>query len=102
MKRIWIRNLGRDDRVLSDHGREARHPFLDENLMKFLWTRPLWHVCDLSENAGMGDKKILRLVSDFLGIYTASRAQKRAIQFGTDIAKQFPKSRTTKGTDSFQ
>ena len=31
--RLSERNLGRDDRVLSDNGREARAPFLDERVM---------------------------------------------------------------------
>ncbi|KAL0019585.1 hypothetical protein WJX79_003455 [Trebouxia sp. C0005] len=31
MQRLWQRNLGRDDRLVADTSREARHPFLDEN-----------------------------------------------------------------------
>jgi hypothetical protein len=28
--RLWLRNLGCDDRLISAHGREARFPYLDE------------------------------------------------------------------------
>ena len=32
-ERLWLRNLGRDDRVVSDLGREPRHPYLDEQVV---------------------------------------------------------------------
>ncbi|RNF21713.1 asparagine synthase (glutamine-hydrolyzing) [Trypanosoma conorhini] len=31
--RLWKRNLGRDDRVVSDSGREGRYPYLDEEVL---------------------------------------------------------------------
>ncbi len=33
VRRLWLRNLGRDDRLVADWGREGRHPFLDEQVM---------------------------------------------------------------------
>ncbi|ESL08270.1 hypothetical protein TRSC58_04030 [Trypanosoma rangeli SC58] len=34
--RLWKRNLGRDDRVVSDSGREGRYPYLDEEVLETL------------------------------------------------------------------
>ncbi|KAF3777581.1 Asparagine synthetase domain-containing protein 1 [Nymphaea thermarum] len=62
MQRIWKRNLGRDDRCISDHGKEARFPFLDENVIRYLLDVPLWEIADLDQSTGKGDKKILREV----------------------------------------
>lgn len=42
VNRISERNLGRDDRCISDHGREARFPFLDEEVVSFLSGLPVW------------------------------------------------------------
>jgi len=96
IKRFWSRNLGRDDRVISDHGREARHPFLDENFMRFLGNLPLWNICDFSLKPGEGEKKILRECAKKLGLSSAY-LPKRAIQFGSRISLHFPK---IKGTDT--
>lgn len=51
-RRLWVRNLGRDDRLIADHGREGRHPFLDEALMAHVLQLPLWQVADLTRPPG--------------------------------------------------
>ncbi|KAF5449509.1 hypothetical protein F2P56_029947 [Juglans regia] len=88
MQRIWKRNLGRDDRCIADNGKEARFPFLDEDVIRTLLDIPLWEVANLDQPSGTGDKKILREVAQLLGLYEASVLPKRAIQFGTRIARE--------------
>ncbi|XP_030547253.1 asparagine synthetase domain-containing protein 1 isoform X2 [Rhodamnia argentea] len=88
MQRIWKRNLGRDDRCIADHGKEARFPFLDEDVIKVLLDIPLWEIADLEQPSGTGDKKILREVARLLGLHEASALPKRAIQFGSRIARE--------------
>lgn len=84
--RLWKRNLGRDDRVISDCGREARFPFLDSAVVDFLQELPLEAICDMREQPGIGDKKLLREATKLLGLSKTSTLVKRAIQFGTRIA----------------
>lgn len=88
MHRIWKRNLGRDDRCIADNGREARFPFLDEDVIRTLLDLPLWEVADLNQPSGTGDKKILREVARMLGLHEAASLPKRAIQFGSRIARE--------------
>lgn len=52
VKRMWLRNCGRDDRLVADRGREARHPFLDEQLMALILDLPLYCVADLRLQPG--------------------------------------------------
>lgn len=85
--RISSRNLGRDDRVIGDHGKEARFPFLDENVVSFLNSLPVWEKVDLTLPRGIGEKLILRLAAMELGLPVSALLPKRAIQFGSRIAK---------------
>lgn len=73
---------------MADHGREARHPFLDESVVEYLASLPLSLICDLSLPTGIGDKRILRRVAQKLGVAKAATLQKRAVQFGSRIANQ--------------
>ncbi|KAM4836117.1 asparagine synthetase domain-containing protein 1 [Thomomys bottae] len=85
--RISSRNLGRDDRVIGDHGKEARFPFLDENVVSFLNTLPVWEKANLTLPRGIGEKLLLRLAAVELGLTSSAILPKRAMQFGSRIAK---------------
>ena len=88
--RLWKRNLGRDDRCISDNGKESRLPFLDEDLVSFLSRAREEHlnqICDLTLPEGVGDKLILRNLANDLGLADASTTPKRAMQFGTRVAQ---------------
>ncbi|KAJ8612611.1 hypothetical protein MRB53_037347 [Persea americana] len=45
LQRLGKRNLGRDDRVMSNWGREARYPFLDERVVNWAAHAPIWEKC---------------------------------------------------------
>ena len=85
--RLHSRNLGRDDRIISDRGREARFPYLDENVVAYIHSALVPSLCDLSAPRGVGDKRILRDCARLLGLATCAGFPKRAIQFGTRIAQ---------------
>jgi asparagine synthetase B (glutamine-hydrolysing) len=100
--RLWKRNLGRDDRCLSDHGKECRFPYLDEDVMAYLSELPVEMKCDMMRPLGEGDKLILRIIARTLGMHSCSTLVKRAIQFGSRIAKvsdvkRFGSGRQAKG-----
>lgn len=85
--RIATRNLGRDDRVIADAGKEARYPFLDEDVVALIRTKlRLSDVADFNKPPGVGCKLVLRDVAVSLGLHKCAKLQKRAIQFGTRIA----------------
>ncbi|XP_062972339.1 asparagine synthetase domain-containing protein 1 [Elgaria multicarinata webbii] len=85
--RISSRNLGRDDRVIGDHGKEARFPFLDEEVVSFLNSLPVWEKANLALPRGIGEKLLLRLAAAELGLTDSCVLPKRAMQFGSRIAK---------------
>ncbi|CAE6471077.1 unnamed protein product [Rhizoctonia solani] len=94
LDRLPSRNLGRDDRVISANGRESRYPFLSLVLVSYLAQLPVQIKVDprlmLQKEglgAGLGDKTLLRLAAERLGLVLASRRTKRAMQFGSRSAR---------------
>lgn len=85
--RISSRNLGRDDRVIADHGKEARFPYLDEDVVSYFNSLPVWEKTDLTLPRGVGEKLLLRQTAKQLGLGPSAVLPKRAMQFGSRIAK---------------
>lgn len=105
--RLGKRNLGRDDRVISHWGKEVRYPYLDEDLVSWALSIPMWEKCGFGQvsNAEGTDsptlepgKKVLRLLAWRLGLKGAAAEKKRAIQFGARTAKM--ETGKTKGTQN--
>jgi asparagine synthetase B (glutamine-hydrolysing) len=63
MERLWIRNLGRDDRAISMNAKEVRYPFLYEPLWRYLRTVELNKLTE-----GTGEKMLLRKIARELGL----------------------------------
>ena len=86
LDRIPYRNLGRDDRIISSHGKEARYPFLAGNVVEVAAEMSIWLKCDMRFGEGVGDKLMLRALAGELGLRGARGLKKRAIHFGARTA----------------
>lgn len=75
-------NTPRDDRCVSYHGRELRHPYLDVDVVSFACALPAQLKCVEGE---FGRKVWIRHVGKLLGIRNVE--PKRAVQFGARSAK---------------
>ena len=87
IERLSTRNLGRDDRIIGHHEKEARFPYLDEEVMSFLNQTPLDFKSNFTFKRGLGEKIFLRAAGFVLGLRETAVFPKRAIQFGSRIAK---------------
>lgn len=86
--RLGKRNLGRDDRVLSNWARETRFPFLDEDLVHWAVNAPVRERCGFGEQIEQSfdgsellepGKKVLRCLAWKLGMNDVAREKKRAV-----------------------
>ncbi|GJJ09418.1 hypothetical protein Clacol_003640 [Clathrus columnatus] len=87
LDRLPSRNLGRDDRIISHHGKETRHPFLSLSVVNSLSQLSVHLKTDPRLDIGLGDKMLLRLLTKKLGLELASSRKKKAMQFGTCSAR---------------
>ncbi|GAA5922140.1 hypothetical protein JCM3775_003504 [Rhodotorula graminis] len=97
--RLPTRNLGRDDRVVSSHGKEARYPYLAAHVVDYLAHVPVWLKADYRFREGVGEKMLLRLLAKRLGLERAASLPKKAIHFGVNTAKMELAAGRSKGTD---
>ena len=111
--RIHTRNLGRDDRVISEHGKETRYPYLSLSLIYHLSNVPvhfkvdprlvpapptdLQPVTPASVQGLPGDKLLQRLAARELGLFEVAERPKRAMQFGTRSAKMEQGTKRVRG-----
>lgn len=65
----------------------CRFPYLDEDVVSYLNALPVWEKADLSLPRGVGEKLLLRLTAKQLGLGRSAVLPKRAMQFGSRIAK---------------
>jgi len=104
--RIWVRNLGRDDRIISANSVECRFPFLDAELIRLVYSLDYNILTDFNKPRGEGDKTLLRDLAVKEGLPKAAGFAKKAMQFGTGIAKlsnisKFGSNRAAKGNSKY-
>lgn len=90
ISRLPHRNLGRDDRLISSHGKELRLPFLSFPVIQFLSALEVQNKCDLRPHIpkGIGEKLFIRnFAKHILRLNGVATERKRAVQFGASSAK---------------
>lgn len=87
MNRLWTRNGGRDDRVAMNTGKLLLCPFLSDEFIKFALSLPVNFLIKPELPRGEGEKWILRQVALKLGLQSAAKRPKQAMQFGSRVAK---------------
>ena len=100
ISRISTRNLGRDDRIISSHGKEVRFPFLDRTVLNLLLGLPVHYKTDPRLEREIGDKLLIRMLAFHLGLPLAAKEAKRAVQFGAKTAKMELNSGASRGQDT--
>ncbi|KAK3639994.1 hypothetical protein LTR56_012168 [Elasticomyces elasticus] len=90
VSRLGKRNLGRDDRVISNWAREARFPFLDEDVVAWAMAASVDKKCGFGEPQASAEdadgsdllepeKKVLRCLAWKLDMKLVAKEKKRAV-----------------------
>lgn len=122
-QRLWLRNLCRDDKIVSSNGKEIRYPFLSRSLQ--LWSekidkkyflgfqlkaikkdqmspfqKAVWDISQLTEDHGKSTKDeyfynkfIVRHLAYKCDLIKCSYLNKKAMQFGSGLSKKMNKGR---------
>ncbi|KAF7456297.1 Asparagine synthase family protein [Cryptosporidium felis] len=85
IKRLWIRNLGRDNRLALFNERRLFAPFLQDSTIKTIGGLNFENICDSQFET---TKPLLRHIASELGLKLCSKFKKRAVQFGTRSCRQ--------------
>ncbi len=101
LSNLYIRNMARDDRVISCWSKEVRYPYLDMQFVRFSSEKvPLDLKLHYDNASGEITRKYaLRLLASKIGLDWVAGEPKRAVQFGARSAKMEMGSNHVKGTD---
>lgn len=87
IERLWERNGGRDDRVFCHNGKISHCPFLATDVLDIALSVPKSMLIKSDLPRGIGEKWLLRKISEKYSLSNASKRPKQAMQFGTKVAK---------------
>lgn len=104
LSNLYIRNLSRDDKVISNWAKEVRYPYLDDFFIRFVTEKiPLSYKIRYNPLTGEIIRKYaLRILAQRMGLDWVAKEPKRAIQFGAKSAKMEVGTGKMKGTDKLK
>jgi asparagine synthetase B (glutamine-hydrolysing) len=96
IRRLWLRNGGRDDRVCLHIGKQCICPYLAPDFIEYALGLPSSMLIRPDLPRGQGEKWILRQIALKYGLRSAAERPKQAMQFGSKVAKA-----NWRGTEKF-
>ena len=87
INRLWERNGGRDDRIANQAGKFVIAPYMSKAFLDVSLKIPREYLLKAELGRGQGEKWILRQLAERLGLHSAAKRPKQAMQFGSKVAK---------------